>query len=122
MKPILCITLAFMLAFTAQAQTSVRVTSETVGFWTMKLPADTMLIKKTDNIIRGSVYVPSFSADSVKISGCTFTVGGIVSSHIMIPPGEAAVNFGFDYALSDTIRIITKTTGTGWVLLLKKRN
>lgn len=104
----------------AQAQTTVRVASETVGFWT--LTADTMLIKKSDAIIHGSVYVPSSSTDSVKITGCTFTVDGIVTNGILIPPGVASVKLGFDYAFLDTVRIMAKGTATAWIMLFKKRN
>jgi hypothetical protein len=110
-----------ILGVYSQATTPVRTTSETIGFWTMKIPNDTMNIKYSDAIIKVSIYVPSFSADSVKLTGCTFTVDGIATNGITIPPGEASVDIGFNYNYLDTIKIVTKTTGIAWVMLFKKR-
>jgi hypothetical protein len=118
MKTLIILGFALLIALNVQGQTSVRTSSETVGFWT--LSPDTMLIKKSDKVIHGSVYVPSTSAASAVITGCTFTVNGIVTNGITIPPGEAAVDFGFDYALMDSVRI--RTTGTAWVMLMIKRD
>ena len=117
MKTLITISI-LLFSMSLYGQTNVRVSSETIGFWTMT--SDTMLIKKADNIVRGSVYCPTFSTDSVKITGCTFTVNGIATNGILIPPGEASVEFGFDYALMDSIRIMAK--GTAWIMLFKKRN
>ena len=118
-KLFLLICLAAIFA-AVQSQTSVRASSETVGFWTIR--ADTMMIKKSDNIIKASIYVPSLSTDSVKITGCTFTVDGIVTNGIQIPPGQAAIDIGFNYALLDTVRIMAKGTATAWIMLFKRRN
>lgn len=117
MKKLFLILILTGLAFGVQAQTSVRVNSETVGYWT--LDSDTMHITKADKVIKGSLFVPSFATDSTVISGCTFTVDGIPTNGIIIPPGEASVGFGFDYAYSDTVTIISKDKT--WVQLLIKR-
>jgi hypothetical protein len=117
MKTILLL-LGLLLAIGASAQTWVRTNSETVGYWT--LTNDSMLIKKSNKVIHGSVYVPASSTASATITGCTFTVDGNVTNGITIPAGEAAVEFGFDYALSDSIKI--KTAGTAWIQLLIKRD
>lgn len=119
MKKVILIVLV-LVGFTLAsfAQTSVRMKSETVGFWT--LDGDTMQIVKADMVVVGSVYVPSYSADSVTISGCTFEIDGITTNGIKIAPGEVAVKFGFDYAVSDTVTIAAPDLG--WVMLLIDRN
>lgn len=94
------------------------ISTETVGFWT--LDTDTIQITRLDKIVKGSIYVPSFSTDSVIIEGCTFTIDGTVTNGITIPPGEATVNFGFDYAYSDSVKITVKDKA--WLMLLKHRD
>jgi hypothetical protein len=111
----LIIILAFLPLFAA-GQTNVRVSTERVGFWT--ITNDTRLITTADKVIHGSVYCPMESTDSVLITGCNVTVGGIVSNGILLPPGEAALNIGFDYAYTDTVRIIAQNKA--WIMLLKK--
>jgi hypothetical protein len=117
MKTLLLFLIAVTITVATQAQTSVRMNSEPIGFWTLNM--DTMQITKLDKVVKGSVYAPSFATDSVKISGCTFTIDGIATNGITIPPGEASFGFGFDYAYSDTVKIIAKNKA--WVLLLIKR-
>lgn len=117
MKRIFLIAAVALLSMSAFSQTKVRVSSETVGFWTVT--ADTMQILETDNVIAGSVYCPSFASDSVHISGCTFTIDGIATNGISIPPGSPAVNFGFRYAISDTLTIIADDVA--WVVGLIRR-
>jgi hypothetical protein len=118
MKKLIIISIIALYALTGYSQTNVRMKSETVGFWT--LDGDTMQIVKADAVVIGSVYVPSYSADSVTISGCTFEIDGITTNGIKIAPGEVAVKFGFDYAVSDTITIAAPDLG--WVMLLIDRN
>jgi hypothetical protein len=105
------------VTLSASAQTSVRMTSETVGYWT--LDGDTMQIVKADKVVKGSIYVPSFATDSTVITGCTFTINGIATNGITIPPGQASIGFGFDYAYSDTVTIISRNKT--WLQLLIKR-
>ena len=117
MKKLFFILICSLVVSGVKAQTSVRLTSETVGYWTIE--GDTMNIVKADNVVGGSVYCPSYSTDSVTISGCTFEIDGITSSDIKIPPGEAALNFGFRYALSDSLNIAVPDKA--FVVLLIKR-
>jgi hypothetical protein len=117
MKTLMILTVLF-LSVTLHGQTTIRTSSETVGYWT--LTADSMLIKKSNKVIHGSVYVPASSVASATITGCRFIVDGKVTNGITIPAGETAVEFGFDYALSDSIKI--KTAGTAWIQLFIKRD
>lgn len=117
MKKLFLILILTGLAYGLQAQTSVRMNSEAVGYWT--LTTDTMQILKSDKVVKGSIYVPSFATDSAVVSGCTFTIDGLATNGITIPPGEASVGFGFDYAYSDTLVIISRDKT--WLQLLIKR-
>lgn len=117
MKKLFLLLILTGLAYGVQSQTSVRMSSEAVGYWT--LDGDTMVITKADKVVKGSIYVPSFATDSVKVSGCTFIIDGKTTNGITIPPGEASIGFGFDYAYSDTLRIIAKDVA--WIGLLIKR-
>ena len=105
-------------AAVTQAQTSVRMNQESVGLFT--IAADTMQIVKADQIVKFSVYCPTGATDSVHVSGATFTLSdGHATNSIVLPPGETAINLGFDYAYSDTVRIIADNKA--WIMLLKKR-
>ena len=101
----------------AFSQTTVRMRQEAIGFWT--IDNDTMHIVKADDVVKASVYVPNSATDSVEISGCTFTIDGIATNGIKIPPGEAAFNIGFDYALLDTVTI--DANSEAWIMLLIDR-
>jgi len=118
MKKILLTLVLVGFGLAMHAQTNVRMKSETVGFWT--LDGDTMLIVKSDAVVMGSVYVPSYATDSVTISGCTFEVDGITTNGIKVAPGQVAVKFGFDYAVSDSITI--SAPDLVWLMLLIDRN
>lgn len=119
MKNVLIIVIfALSIGQMAQAQTLKRLSTETVGYWT--LGADTLQITRLDKVVKGSIYVPSFSTDSVVVSGCTFIIDGTVTNGITIPPGEASFNFGFDYAFSDSVRI--ESRDVTWLQLLIKRD
>ena len=117
MKTILLATMFCLIGATAFSQTTVRMRSETIGFFTMD--ADTMHIIKSDNVVKASVYCPSFATDSVIIKGCTFTIDGIPTDSIIVPPGEASFNIGFDYAVLDTLTI--EAVEKAWVMLLIDR-
>ena len=117
MKKLILLFAIAVLGMAAKAQTPVRVSSETVGYWT--ITADTMNIVESDDVIRGSIYNPSYATDSVTITGCTFTIDGIAANGIKIPPGEASISFGFDYEISDTTTIACP--GEAWVMLLIRR-
>jgi hypothetical protein len=118
MKTLLLFIIAVAFAVTAQAQTSVRMKSEPIGFWTIGI--DTMQVLKTDGVIKLSGYVPESATDSTIISGCTFTIDGIPTNGIKIAPGEAAVNIGFDYAPLDSVRI--ESRNKTWLMMLIDRN
>jgi len=118
MKKIFFLLIAALMFSAAHAQTSVRVRSETVGFWTIS--ADTMQILKTDQVINASIYNPASSTDSVTVTGCTFTVDGITTNGVKIPPGDVTVNLGFKYAFIDSLNIAIP--GTAYVSLLIKRD
>jgi len=118
MKKIIVFLFVAFAVTQAQAQTSVRMNVESVGFFTIS--ADTMQIVKADQIVKASVYCPTEATDSVHLSGATFTLSdGHATNSIVLPPGETAINLGFDYAYSDTVRIIADNKA--WIMLLKKR-
>jgi len=118
MKKVIIIAILGVFALVSHAQTSVRMNQESVGFFT--ITADTMQIVKADQIVKFSVYCPTGATDSVHVSGATFTLSdGHATNEIVLPPGETAINLGFDYAYSDTVRIIADNKA--WIMLLKKR-
>ena len=114
LSTILALTFITLICF---SQSTIRLKSETVGFWT--LSADTMLILKSDNVITASIYVPTFATDTVSIEGCTFTIDGIETNGVKIPPSEVPVNLGFKLAVLDSIKI--SSPGVCWVALLIDR-
>jgi hypothetical protein len=106
--------LAITLGLTAKSQnTEVRMNSEQVGFFT--LTDTTMYITKKDNIVIGSIK-PVTTGDSCTITGKYMSVGGIVSNGITVTTATS-INWGFNYAISDSITLVCY--GKNWVILLK---
>jgi len=103
MKKLILILAFGLVSMSLFSQNTIRVRSETVGFWTVS--ADTMNILKADKVIALSIYVPTTETDSVTVTGCTFTIDGIASNGIKVPPG-VTVNLGFKFAVLDSVNIM----------------
>jgi hypothetical protein len=117
MKKILILLAFIAFAVCLQAQTTVRMSSETVGFWT--LCTDTMLVKKSDRAVKMSVFVPEYSTDSAKVTGCTFIIDGIPANGIIIPP-DYGYTIGDHYAPLDSVKI--ESWDKTWIMMLIDRD
>jgi hypothetical protein len=114
MKKLALILVFAGIAFVGKTQTTpVVMNSERVGLFTVT--NDTMLIVVKDRIVKGSVRL-SETGDSCKITGYRMTVGGISSNGVTLKNG-AGFNFGFDYSVMDTLKIMCY--GKVWISVLK---
>jgi len=106
-----------LVSFNLFGQNTIRVKSETYGFWTLQ--NDTMQILKSDNVIGAAIYVPESATDSVTIEGCTFLIDGIQTNGIKIPPAENSLSIGLKFAVIDSLKI--SSPDVSWVVLLINR-
>lgn len=92
----------------------------TSKIWTHTLEdADTVLVTLSDSIYKISAYSDASATDSVQIQGSTFTVGGVSSSNIVLPPGVEDYIEG--HGILDSITITTRSGSKGLIQMEKRK-